>query len=47
MRLYSRLGDATGDVDGDDPDWEAASAACPVGVPLEGVARMVRRLAVG
>ncbi len=46
-RLYSRLGDAAGDVDGEEPDWEAASAACPVGVPLEGVATMVRRLAVG
>jgi len=46
-RLYSRLGDAAGDLDGEEPDWEAASAACPVGVPLEGVATMVRRLAVG
>lgn len=46
-RLYSRLGDAAGDVEGDEPDWEAASAACPVGVPLEEVARIVRRLAVG
>ncbi len=46
-RLYSRLGDAAGDLDGEEPDWEAASAACPVGVPLEDVARMVRRLAVG
>jgi ferredoxin len=46
-RLYSRLGDAGGDVAGDEPDLEAASAACPVGVPLEDVARMVRRLAVG
>lgn len=48
VRLYSRLGDAAGDVAGDDePDWAAASAACPVGVPLEEVGRMVRRLAVG
>lgn len=47
-RIYSRLSDASGDVaDGDEPDWEAAAAACPVGVPLEDVARMVRRLAVG
>lgn len=46
-RLYSRLGDAGADVDGEEPDWEAASAACPVGVPLEDVARMVRRMAVG
>ncbi|HEV2217763.1 MAG TPA: hypothetical protein VGV88_09330 [Candidatus Dormibacteraeota bacterium] len=46
-RLYSRLGDAGGDVAGEEPDWGAASAACPVGVPLEDVARMVRRLAAG
>ncbi len=47
-RLYSRLGDAAGDVvEGEEPDWVAASAACPVGVPLEGVAAMVRRLASG
>src|SRR5215831_12661692 len=47
-RLYSRLGDAAGDVAaGEEPGWEAASAACPVGVPLEGVAMMVRRLASG
>ena len=47
MRLYARLGDASGDVAGDGPDWEAASAACPVGVPLEEVGAMVRRLAEG
>jgi hypothetical protein len=46
-RLYSRLGDAAADVEGDEPDWEAAAGACPVGVPLEDVARMVLRLAVG
>jgi ferredoxin len=47
-RIYSGLGAAAGDVaEGDEPDWEAAAAACPVGVPLEDVARMVRRLAVG
>jgi hypothetical protein len=50
-RLYSRLGDAGADVEGDGadggPDWEAASAACPVGVPLEEVAMIVRRLALG
>ena len=46
-RLYSRLGDAGADVEGEEPDWEAASAACPVGVPLEEVATIVRRLAVG
>ena len=47
LRLYTRLGEASSDLEGDEPDWEAASAACPVGVPLEGVAAMVRRLAVG
>lgn len=51
MRLYARLGDAGGDVDGEgaggDPDWAAAAAACPVGVPLEEVGRIVRRLALG
>jgi len=51
MRLYARLGDAGGDVGAEgadgEPDWEAASAACPVGVPLEEVGRIVRRLAAG
>ena len=47
VRLYSRLGDASGDIAGDEPDWAAASAACPVGVPLEEVGKIVRRLAVG
>jgi hypothetical protein len=47
MRLYARLGDAGSDVEGDGPDWEAAAAACPVGVPLEEVAAIVRRLAAG
>ena len=47
LRLYTRLGEASSDLEGDEPDWEAASAACPVGVPLEGVAAMVRRLAAG
>ncbi len=45
MRLYARLGEASSDVAGDEPDFEAASAACPVGVPLEEVAAAVRRLA--
>lgn len=44
MRLYARLGDVASDLDGDSPDLAAAAAACPVGVPLEGVAAMVRRL---
>ena len=47
LRLYTRLGEASSDLEGDEPDWEAASAACPVGVPLEGVAAIVRRLAAG
>ena len=32
---------------GDEPDLEAASAACPVGLPLDEVAAIVRRLATG
>ena len=47
MRLYPRLGAAPSDVAGDSPDLEAAAAACPVGVPLEEVAAIVRRLAAG
>ena len=47
LRLYARLGDASSDVTGDEPDWEAAAAACPVGVPLPEVAAIVRRLAAG
>jgi hypothetical protein len=45
MRLYARLGEASSDVVGDEPDLEAASAACPVGLPLAEVAAVVRRLA--
>ncbi len=47
MRLYARLGDAASDIEGDEPDLEAASAACPVGLPLADVAAIVRRLAAG
>jgi hypothetical protein len=47
LRLYARLGDSRSDLEGDEPDWEAAAAACPVGVPLESVAVMVRRIAAG
>jgi hypothetical protein len=47
LRLYARLGDASSDLSGEDPDLEAAAAACPVGVPLPEVAAMVRRLAAG
>ena len=47
MRLYARLADASSDLEGDDADLEAASAACPVGLPLNEVAAVVRRLAAG
>lgn len=47
MRLYARLGEASSDLDGDSPDLAAAAAACPVGVPLDEVAAIVRRLAKG
>jgi hypothetical protein len=47
MRLYARLGAASPDIEGDDPDLEAAAAACPVGVPLVEVAAIVRRLSKG
>jgi ferredoxin len=47
MRLYARVGEAASDVEGDSPDLEAAAAACPVGVPLDEVATIVRRLAAG
>lgn len=45
MRLYARLGEAASDVEGDTPDLAAASAVCPVGLPLEEVAAVVRRMA--
>jgi hypothetical protein len=47
MRLYARLGDVASDIEGEGPDFEAASAACPVGLPLAEVAAVVRRLSVG
>jgi hypothetical protein len=51
MRLYARLGEASSDVGdggvGSGPDLAAASAACPVGLPLEEVAAVVRRLSRG
>ncbi|MDQ6721639.1 MAG: hypothetical protein M3003_12700 [Candidatus Dormibacteraeota bacterium] len=47
MRLYARLGEASSDIEGEEPDLEAASAACPVGLPLAEVATVVRRLAAG
>jgi hypothetical protein len=45
MRLYSRLAEASSDLDGDMPDLAAASAVCPVGLPLDEVAAAVRRMA--
>jgi succinate dehydrogenase/fumarate reductase-like Fe-S protein len=47
MRLYARLSEASSDIEGDEPDLAAAAAACPVGVPLEEVAAIVRRMAAG
>jgi succinate dehydrogenase/fumarate reductase-like Fe-S protein len=47
MRLYARLADASSDLEGGEADLEAASAACPVGLPLTEVAAVVRRLATG
>ena len=47
MRLYARLGEASSDIEGGDPDFEAAASACPVGVPLAEVGGIVRRLAAG
>jgi hypothetical protein len=47
MRLYARLGEASSDLEGGEPDLEAAAAACPVGVPLAEVAGMVRRMTAG
>ncbi len=46
MRLYARLGDASSDLAGDTPDLVAASAVCPVGLPLDEVAAVVRRLGI-
>jgi len=47
MRLYARLSDASPDLEGDAPDLAAATAACPVGLPLEEVAAAVRRMSLG
>jgi len=44
MRLYTRLGEASSDVEGEAPDLVAASAVCPVGLPLDEVAAVVRRI---
>ncbi len=47
LRLYARLGAAASDLDGDSTDLAAAASACPVGVPLDEVAAIMRRLAAG
>jgi hypothetical protein len=44
LRSLDLLPSAGGDVSGPRPDLEAAAAACPMGVPLPEVARMVARL---
>jgi hypothetical protein len=44
MRLYARIGEASSDLAGETPDLVAASAVCPVGLPLDQVAAVVRRL---
>jgi heterodisulfide reductase subunit C len=47
MRLYASLGEASSDIEGDEPELAVAAAACPVGVPLEEVVAIVRRMAAG
>jgi succinate dehydrogenase/fumarate reductase-like Fe-S protein len=44
MRLYSRLDEASSDVKGETPDLVAATSVCPVGLPLDEVAAVVRRI---
>jgi ferredoxin len=44
LRSWDLLPAAASDLDGERPDLAAAAAACPVGVPLEEVARMAARL---
>src|SRR5204862_7711570 len=44
MRLYARLGEASSDVEGETPNLAAAAAVCPVGLPLDEVAAVVRRI---
>jgi hypothetical protein len=47
LRLYAYVDEAGADLSGDMPDLAAASAVCPVGVPLEEVAALVRRFTDG
>ena len=47
MRLYARLHEASSDFAGDGgaaPDLAAAASVCPVGLPLDEVAAVVRRM---
>lgn len=44
MRLYARLSEASSELEGDEPDLAAASAVCPVGLPLDEVSAVVRRM---
>jgi hypothetical protein len=46
MRLYARLDEASSDLMGDEPDLAAAASVCPVGLPLDEVAAVVRRMAM-
>jgi hypothetical protein len=46
MRLYARLDEASSDLMGDEPDLAAAGSVCPVGLPLDEVATVVRRMAM-
>ena len=46
MRLYARVGEASSDLMGETPDLVAASAVCPVGLPLDEVAAVVRRVSI-
>jgi class 3 adenylate cyclase len=46
MRLYAPLAESSSDFEGDTPDLLAASAVCPVGLPLDEVAAVVRRLTI-
>lgn len=44
MRLYARLSEASSDLEGEEADLAAAASVCPVGVPLDDVAAVVRRM---
>lgn len=44
MRLYARMSEASSDLEGEEADLVAASSVCPVGLPLDEVAAVVRRM---